>query len=130
MGMRLMNVQMKTTVKVSDLLARLIENREKHAKIVEEANAGYLVAASKKAMDAVEAFRAGKVDSLQNYVLRVPEDYTSAYDSCIEMLRWSQEETITLAADEFRQFVQDQWDWKDGFIAGNAAYSQTARLGM
>lgn len=128
MGMHRMNVQMKTTVKVSDLLAKLIENRDKHATIVKEARIGYLEAAQRRAQTAIDALKAGKLVSLQNFVLQVPVDYTSAYDSCIEMLKWTTDETITLAADEFRQFVQDQWDWKDGFLSSNSAYSSTAMI--
>lgn len=66
--------------------------------------------------------------SINKFALTVPVDYRSAYDTTIAMLEWSTDDNITLAADEFRQFVQDQWDWKDGFISSNAAYSSTARV--
>jgi hypothetical protein len=46
------------------------------------------------------------------------------------MLEWNTLEKIELAANEFRHLVRDEWDWSDTFLAGNAAYSQTARVTM
>ena len=126
MGMRMLNVKMEVKVSREDLLAKLKENRANHAKIVAEARLGYLERAIKKAEAAIADLKAGKPVSLQSYALRMPEDYTSAYSTVIEMLEWSKDETITLAADEFRQFVEDRWDWKDGFLSTNALYSSTA----
>ena len=126
MGMARLNVQMKTTVSRLDMLKTLRENRDKHAEIVKEAQAGYLTAAAKAVEKCRASLAEGKVVSLNKFALSVPVDYRSAYDTVITMLEWSKDENITLAADEFRQFVQDQWDWKDGFLTSNAAYSGTA----
>lgn len=126
MGMRQLNVNMNTTVNRLKLLERLKENRKKHSAIVEEAQAGYLVFAIKKANEALAALKEKKMVSLQSFTLQLPEDYTSAYDTVIQMLEWSTDEVITLGADEFRQLVEDRWDWREGFYARNAFYSQTA----
>ena len=128
MGMARLNVQMKTTVSRVKMLETLRENRDKHALIVTEAQVGYLAAALKSVEKCRAALAEGKQVSLSKYALTPPADYRSAYDTVISMLEWSTDETITLAADEFRQFVQDQWDWKDGFILSNAAYSSTAQV--
>lgn len=127
MGMARLNVRMQTTVDREELLAKLKENRKNHSTIVREAQAGYLKSATKKAEKALAILKTGKAISLQVYAIMMPVDYTSAYDTVISMLEWSKDKTITLAADEFRQFVEDQWDWKDGFIASNSHYSSTAR---
>jgi hypothetical protein len=121
-----LNVSMTTTVDRDKLIITLRTNRDKHAEIVKEANAGYLKAALEAARNCIDALSGGKAVSIQKYVLQVPVDYTSAYDTVINMLEWSTDEKITLQADEFRQFVQDQWDWKDGFVSSNAGYSATA----
>lgn len=126
MGMARLNVQMKTTVSRTEMLKTLRTNRDKHAEIVKEAQVGYLTAAAKAVEKCRAALAEGKVVSLSKFALAVPIDYRSAYDTVITMLEWSTDDTITLAADEFRQFVQDQWDWKDGFLASNAAYSSAA----
>ena len=128
MGMSRLNVQMKTTVNRLKMLETLRANRDRHAEIVKEAQAGYIVAAQKAVEKCRVDLTQGKVVSIQKYVLSVPVDYRSAYDTVITMLEWSQDEMITLAADEFRQFIQDQWDWKDGFVSSNAAYSSTAQV--
>ena len=128
MGMSRLNVKMQTTVDRMQLLATLRSNREQHAKIVKEAQEGYLKDAISRANQCLSALTAGKLVSLSKFSTHVPESYASAYDTVISMLEWSTDEKIVLAADEFRQFVQDQWDWKDGFLASNAGYSGTARL--
>ena len=128
MGMARLNVQMKTTVNRKKLLETLRENRTNHAVIVKEAHTGYLVAAQKAVEKCRAALAEGHIVSINKFALTVPVDYRSAYDTAIAMLEWSTDENITLAADEFRQFVQDQWDWKDGFISSNAAYSSTAMV--
>lgn len=128
MGMSRLNVSMTTTVERDKLLVTLRNNRAKHAEIVKEANAGYLEAAKQAVAKCGVALSKGEVVSLQKFALTVPVDYRSAYDTVITMLEWSTNTEITLEADEFRQFVQDQWDWKDGFIQSNAGYSSTARM--
>jgi len=127
MGMHRLNVSMTTTVDRNKLIITLRNNRDKHAEIVKEAHAGYLDAAKRAVEKCSAALAKGEIVSLQKFALTVPVDYRSAYDTVITMLEWSTDEKIVLQADEFRQFVQDQWDWKDGFINSNAGYSSTAR---
>jgi len=127
MGMARLNVQMKVNVSRTKILEMLKKNRANHAYIVEEAEKGYLAAALAAVARCDKDLKAGKVVNLSDYALRLPVDYRSAYDTVIAMLELSEDETIALAADEFRQFIQDEWDWKDGFVKQNAAYSSTAR---
>jgi hypothetical protein len=125
MGMRQLNVNMKVTVRRQDLLERLRSNRAVHATIVEEAERGYRKEATIKALQFMHAIEDGKIESFNKYAIHTPVSYLSAYDTVIQMLEWCQDDVVELTADEFRQFVEDQWDWKDGFITSNAAYSSS-----
>jgi len=55
-------------------------------------------------------------------------DYTSSYDTAIQMLEWSKDDTIEMASSEFRKLVEDEWDWTDAFLLSNSAYSAAASL--
>lgn len=57
--------------------------------------------------------------------LKVPRDYSKAYETAIDMAKWDVRETLELTHAEFQCFVRDVWDWKEEFDAINATYSQS-----
>lgn len=72
--------------------------------------------------------RDGKLVSL-SFELYPPAEHLDEYDTVIEMLEMDQEilvELIALTAQEFRQFVMDEWDWTDSFLSSNVGYSVSA----
>lgn len=119
------NITMTSKVKKETLLKKLRENLEQHSRIVAEARAGYL----KKAREALEHrlrdLGEGKIVHL-GFDLIFPSDHSEVYRSVIKMLEWTTEDEITLAADEFRQLVEDEWGWTGQFFASNKMYSGTA----
>ena len=123
--MRHNNITMRTRVSKADLLAKLQANLATHEQIVREAVAGYLA----KAAEALEArlvqIRSGKVVDLR-FNLPTPANHSDVYKTTIQMLEWSKDEEVELAADEFHQLVLDQWSWSDDFLSGNLPYSGTA----
>jgi hypothetical protein len=123
--MRYNNITMKTTIKRGDLLEKLRTNRELHAKIVQEAREGYVKSAKVALAHKMEELAAGKIAAL-TFSLRTPVDCTQVYDTTIKMLEMNVDDTVVLAADEFRNLVEDQWDWSREFYASNASYSRTA----
>ena len=125
--MRMNNIKMSTTCKTQDVLDKLRSNRDQHAKIVSEARKGYVDKARAEVEKRLKQLETGQVVHL-TFNLAPPEDYTTLYDTTISMLEMHQGDTIVLAADEFRQLVQDEWDFTDGFLASNARYSGTATL--
>jgi hypothetical protein len=126
MGMRMQNVRMTTTVSKEKLLDALRVNLARHSQIVQEARDGYVTQAREALERRLEELRTGKVVSLK-FTLNPPLDYSEVYRTAIQMLEWNADEMIVLQADEFKQLVLDEWDWIDGFIASNSAYSTTAR---
>lgn len=116
---------MTTKVGKEDLLKVLIDNRAKHSKIVTEARKGYTEkarAALKRKLDDIET---GKIVAL-DFSLRPPVNYTDVYDTAILMLEMHTDDTVILEANEFRNLVQDQWDWTSDFYATNKQYSMSA----
>ena len=123
--MHMHGIQMTTVVKKDELLRKLEKNLAEHSAIVKEAREGYLKRA-RRALDAkLEEIRSGKIVSL-SFNLRPPLDYSSVYKTTIQMLKWNTAERVHLGADEFRQLVEDQWDWTRDFYSSSLAYSARA----
>lgn len=115
-------INISVTCNKDEVLRTLRENREKHIEMVKESRAGYLKKAQEVLAARMKELAEGKLVAL-NFSLSVPHDNTKIYTSTIKMLEAHTETTITLTADEFRRMMEDEWDWTDGFIAINKAYS-------
>lgn len=123
--MRMNNVKMVTRVPRQKLLETLKANLAKHAGIVQEARNGYIKKAKLALEGRMEQLRKGQVVSLM-FSLSPPVDNSEVYKSAIAMLEWNENEFVELHPDEFRQLVQDEWDWTDNFLASNSTYSRTS----
>lgn len=70
---------------------------------------------------------APKGKAIQLYVnLQAPENHESDYTRALEMCDWELNDKVTLSEAEFRQFVQDEWGWKDQFESANMMYTGSA----
>jgi hypothetical protein len=115
--------------KRDEVLAILKKNRSEHAKIVQEARAGYCDKAMTELAKRLEKLKSGKITSLA-FALKMPVDMTSTYDTAIKMLELHTEATIQLGGSEVRNFIEDKWDWSREFYVSNSAYSGTARAAV
>jgi hypothetical protein len=113
------------TAETSKILHILRANRELHGQIVKEAREGYMEKAKKALEHRLAQLKEGKLKSLQ-FSLHPPQDYTNVYDSAIQMLLMHVPETIELDANVSRCLIENQWDWSQSFLVGNARYSKTA----
>ena len=52
-----------------------------------------------------------------------PTDQTKEYDAAIAMLQMSVDDVINLEEHDFRNYVLDQWNWKQAWTASNIGYS-------
>ncbi len=120
-----MHLNMEIEAKTEDVLAKLKENRETHSRIVAEAREGYVEAAKKALQSRLRELKKGEITHLQ-FHLAPPQDYTSTYDTAIEMLEWHTDDEITLSAQEVQNLIMDNWDWMDHFLLSNTQYSATA----
>ena len=118
-------INIKVTCKKTELLEKIKNNRGKHAGVVAESRKGYIEKAKKVLLQKMEALEAGKIVSL-HVNLQPPQDFTSVYDTVINMLSMHTGDSLELEAQEFRQFVEDEWDWSRAFWASNAVYSGSA----
>ena len=121
-----MVTNMRVEAKVTELLEILQKNRAQHSTMVEEARAGYIEKARDALMDRLNDAKKGKTVSL-DFSLRLPADYTHHYDTVIGMLELHQTPTITVSAQDYQSYVQDQWSWSREFFFSNSLYSGTAR---
>lgn len=112
---------MKTVIEKNKLLDIIKTNREEHIDTYSAA----VVAYAEKGVDLLERLikklKAGEI--IRNYLeLPAPEDHTDEYDRAIRMLELDSRDAIELNEQEFRQFVQDDWDWKQSWISSTRSY--------
>lgn len=116
-----------TSVKVSrDALVKTIrENRAKHVAEYKEALAGWRVDYEEWLRDTLEdVIHAEPERALfsTGFSKPKPTSHESEYDTALQMLEMSIDDSVILLDEEFRQLVQDQWHWKQTFSAINSAY--------
>jgi hypothetical protein len=116
---------MTTKVSRERLLTALRANLENHSQIVKEAVAGYLAKAREALAKRMDQLAKGTVVSL-SFSLNPPQDHSEVYKTVIRMLEWNTSDMVELEADEFRQLVEDKWDWSGSFLHTNAVYSKKA----
>lgn len=122
---------MTTKVTAGDLLAKLHANLELHKKDYEEAKKGYRKEYIKRLESALtqagvngKDLAVGEPPIHPTSGLNPPESHEDDYLQAIAMLEVrNQDDEIELGWDQFRQFYQDNWDWKDQFIASNSMYT-------
>lgn len=122
---------MKVWIDREKLLGTLRKNRESHRAIFEEAVEGY----KKKALDELEskleAVRSMKRKPIQVYLsLPLPVDHTDEYDRAIKMISMSESESFELDEEDFSNFVEDDWGWKNNFLTSNSFYSVSAQTAL
>lgn len=113
------------TVDKAALIATMEENRKNHATIVAEAQAGFREAVIKRLDEMLAAAKQGKKINLA-VGLRIPDDHTNEYDTVIGMLKLDLGEQVELDYPQYRQWVEDDWGWRDQFLTTNSHYSPSA----
>ncbi len=113
-------------MKKSELLALVRKNRESHRKDFEDALKGFQKEAVRLLEEHVGRARKGLRQGI--YVsLECPQDHTRDYDRIILMLEHEVNKTIKLSQQEFAQYAQDDWGWKNQWTLSNSAYIGAAR---
>lgn len=60
--------------------------------------------------------------------LTVPKNQLKEYDTVLEMLELTADDTIVLDQDQYNCYMKDNWYWMNDFLISNSAYSATASL--
>lgn len=109
------------SVKKDQLLTALKQNRAGHAAQYEKAKAGYLKVTKAKLAELVDRVAAGELIG-RVWLDHAPEDHTADYDDAIDMLEWDTNDEVALTQSQFKQYVQDDWGWKEQWLTSNSAY--------
>lgn len=97
-----------------ELLTIVKENRKKHKLEYSEAIKAYRVKAGDLLEQEVQKIINGEKFELR-FNLQQPRSYIKEYDLAIQMLEMSIEDSVEISDYEFRQLVNDEWDWKESF---------------
>jgi hypothetical protein len=109
-----------------DLLGKLKENRQNHEADYRTALEGYRETAIETLEEFLSKVRGGQ--TVEPYLgLQVPESHLEDYDRAIQMLEWHTEDEIEMTMEQFAQYVQDDWDWKQRWSTSNSGYLAKAR---
>lgn len=109
----------------SRLLEILRQNREMHIAEFTSAMIEYrkdLVAELEKRLEIAQS--GGDVEHFINLV--VPMTHEKEYNTAIKMLEYDEREIVDLTNQEFQQYVEDEWSWKQAFAASTSYYNSKA----
>jgi len=113
---------MKTVrVNKGELIQIITENKRKHRDLFSKAFDGYRLECI--------AILTENLNSLQKGICRAvifheqaPEDHSEDYNTVLNMLNMSTDSIIELTHQEFQQYVEDNWNWRERWAASNMKY--------
>ena len=108
-------------VKKVELLKKLQENRKAHKETFDKACEGYRQEVIEKLDLALADAKKGK--KINSYLrFEEPVNQTKDYDRAIMMVTMSVDDVLELTEHEFKQYVMDDWSWKDQFMTTDSVY--------
>lgn len=107
----------------SKLLETLKNNREKHIADYKEAMKGFREDAIAAMEKNLALAKDGKGINLYINNVVLPTSYEDSYNTIIKMLEFSTDTTVELTMQEFSQYVEDKWAWKQTFAETAAFYN-------
>jgi arginine utilization protein RocB len=116
-----------TTVRTSDLLDKLQENRAKHVKEYKKARKTWLKKAIKELRKV--ANQAEKTKRLNNQSfsplqrLPKPVSYAHSYDVMIARLEAEVNDQVELDERDFNAYWLDNWEWSGAFVGTTSLYN-------
>jgi hypothetical protein len=113
----------KITVKKSELLEALRENKDRHRKIFDEAQKNFRQRIIEELDQRLTDAQEGRKINL-SFNFPEPEDHTKDYDRVIRMVEMSQDDTLDITQPDFAQYVMDDWDWRRAWVANTLSYTQ------
>lgn len=109
-------------IKKNALVERIQANRDAHRGVYDKAIEGYYEAVAGWLYVQRENLSDGK--PFETYFNEPrPEDHTADYDNVLDMLSMSVDTEIVLSAQDFRQYMRDEWGWKREFLATASNYT-------
>jgi hypothetical protein len=116
------DIMREVEVNKLDLLVKLKENKAKHISEHKEARKVYNEKLIEWAEQLILDTKANR-EVIPWFKEDVPTSFEEEYKLAIDMLEWSTEtDTVLLTQNEFKQYVNDEWNWSQGFKATNSKY--------
>lgn len=109
-------------IKTKELLEVLRENRAQHILDYDEALAGYIERATAELEAAAKNAREKQVIKRNPVTSPEPTSYEESYNTAIRMLEMSDDKVVELTQQEFGQYVEDRWSWKEAFAVTSSLY--------
>ena len=109
----------------AELVNTLKQNRETHITEHEKALSGWRTKMTAACMETSQKSDKGELKDFPRKLSKlrdVPTTQIKDYDRVIQMLEMHTEDTITLNAQDFSRYVQDEWAWKESFTLSNSHY--------
>lgn len=110
------NIKVKTAV----LLDTLKKNREEHIAEYAEAKVEYKKVIIKELAAKLKAAKAGKPFDFK--FSPKPENFVESYNTIIAKLEWTTQDEIELTDSEVKQYIQNEWTWKNQFAVSTSSY--------
>ena len=111
----------KINVNKDNLIKQIKENKEKHIEEFKKAVDAYKEEAEKQLMK--ELARLNTVGALDIKLdLITPVNNAENYDKILQMFEWEENEVVELQQDEFREYVQDEFDFAVTARMSNSMY--------
>lgn len=109
-------------VKKATLMTTIQKNRDRHREVFESALEGYQQESIRILREQMDRAEKGLRQNLQVYLI-CPEDHTKDYDRVLGMLSMSIDDTIELTEQDYSQYIEDNWMWKQQWVGSNSSYS-------
>lgn len=117
------------TVRKTDLIEVVKQNREKHNLIFAESVNGYWEKAQTELDKQIEKARIKDTSGL-HLSLPYPTSHEKEYIRALKQLEMSVDENIELSQNEFSQLVMNDWSWKTSFINTYSTYGTSTGCAM
>lgn len=109
------------TVNKADLIEKVKTNRDAHRETFLKAQDKYREMMIEELDKRLQEVRDGKRIN-RGFSLPEPVDYTSSYDTALEMLNWEIADSVELDKRGFQELVLNKWGWHDNFVANTSSY--------
>lgn len=116
---------LRVKVDKNDLVAKLQVNRAQHAADYEKAKKGFRKLLIEELRGKLKAAENGEKVELR-FTNQTPTNNLEEYDDVIGMLEMATDTEIELTHVQYKQWVQDKWDWKEHWSMSNVAYLSAA----
>ena len=117
--------QLKIKVPKDELLKILKENRQKHSDNYDKAKVGFRKLLIQELEKKLASANAGKKVAL-SFKNRKPDNNLDDYDEVIGMLELDTNNIVELDAQQYKQYVKDDWAWSGNWTASNSLYMSAA----